>query len=462
MENQSDSLESTTKNDLPIFIKWMDFVKWLLIVTDGFPKTTRFTFSDRLINLSLNVVEDLVEARYSRNRTPLLRRANLNLEKIRVLLRICFEQRLISKKTFAYGATRIHEVGKMLGGMDETPGRQFMRRHDGLFDQIVSFENLLRAAQMAMRGKREKTSVSSFYFHLENEILAIQSELLAGRYRPAPYRQFEIREPKIRKICSSEFRDRVVHHAICNIIEPVFERRSIFDSYACRKGKGSHSAVIKCQRFTRKFEFYLKCDIRKFFESVDHEVLKTLFRRLFKESRLLALLGIIVDHSVPGNEPGKGIPIGNLTSQHFANFYLGFLDHYVKNRLRVHGYVRYMDDFLLFFNDKSELHRLQARIEEFFARELKLSLKSRATIIAPVSQGVPFLGLRVFRNLIRIKRENLVRLRRHVRRKEQDFINGKISQKELILSINSVLGHLAHVNSLHERRRIFSGSLKLA
>lgn len=337
-----------------------------------------------------------------------------------------------------------------------------MKRVESLFEKITTFANLYVASQKAMRGKKSKRSVSSFHFHLENELASLQSELTLGVYRPLPYFQFEIREPKPRKICSSEFRDRVVHHAICNIVEPYFERSAIFDSYACRKGKGSHLAVRRCQEFSRRFEFFLKCDIRKFFESVDHKVLKNLYRRSFKDSALLSLLDIIVDHHVPGNEIGRGIPIGNLTSQHFANFYLSPLDHHIKERLRVPGYVRYMDDFILFSDSKAELHLYLAEIERFIADNLKLGLKAKATMIAPVSQGVPYLGFRIYRNLIRLKRENLVRLRRSLRRKEADFKRGRISEEELILSVISLIGHISHVSSLGERRKIFERSLKMA
>ena len=198
-----------------------------------------------------------------------------------------------------------------------------MKRHGNLFERIVTFDNLLLASQRAMRGKKNKNSAASFCFNLENEILTLKEELDASTYLPRPYTQFEIREPKVRKICSSDFRDRVVHHAVCNLIEPIFERRAVFDSYACRNKKGSHLGVVRCQMFARKFQYYLKCDIRKYFESMDHVVLKNLLCRLFKDQRLLKLLDLIIDHAVPGNMPGKGVPIGNLTSQHFANFYLG-------------------------------------------------------------------------------------------------------------------------------------------
>ena len=337
-----------------------------------------------------------------------------------------------------------------------------MKRHGHLFEKVITFDNLLLASRKAIRGKRDKRAVSSFYFHLESEILALQEELKNGTYRPAPYIQFEIREPKVRKICSSDFRDRVVHHAICNYLEPILEKRFIHDSYACRDRKGAHLAVKKCQRFSRKNKYFLKCDIRKFFESIDHEVLKQLLVKNFKDTRFLSLLDIVIDHQVRGNPSRKGLPIGNLTSQHLANFYLDYLDHFIKEKCRVSGYVRYMDDFISFSNDKGFLQDLLLNIDVFTSEVLKLKLKEKATMIAPVSEGVPFLGFRVFPSLIRLKRENLVRMRRKVRKKEEMFLKGKISEESLILSINSIVGHIAHVNSKGVRQRVFESSLKLA
>lgn len=337
-----------------------------------------------------------------------------------------------------------------------------MKRHGNIFEKIVTFENLLLASRNAVRGKKDKKAVASFCFHIENEVLALQSELLNRTYKPRPFIQFEVREPKVRKICSSDFRDRVVHHAICNLIEPIFESKSIYDSYACRENKGAHLAVKRCQQYTRKFGYYLKCDIRKFFESIDHEILRSMLQRTFKDPQLLSLLSVIIDHRVDGNEPGKGLPIGNLTSQHFANYYLSLLDHFLKERLRVPGYVRYMDDFISFSNDKEHLNHLLAEIESFTGNHLKLKLKDKATIIAPVSEGVPFLGFRVFPGLIRIKRENLVRMRRKIQKKEQLYLKGKISERSLIQSVTSIIGHVAHVNSQSARRQIFESSLKMA
>jgi len=337
-----------------------------------------------------------------------------------------------------------------------------MKRHGYLFEKVVTFENLLLAAHKASCGKKDKKAVAAFRFSLEHELIALKRELEGGTYSPRSYTQFQIREPKVRQICSSNFRDRVVHHAICNHVEPILEKRSIHDSYACRVDKGAHLAVIKCQEFSRHHTYYLKCDIRKFFESIDHAILKKLLRRVFKDPRLLSLMDMIIGHEVPGSRPGRGVPIGNLTSQHFANFYLSELDHFVKERRQIKGYLRYMDDFISFSNNKQELRDLLRLIENFVQTELKLELKDTATIIAPVSEGIPFLGFRIFPNLIRIKRENLIRMRRKIRLKEALFLKGKISERSLTQSIQSIVGHVSHVNSLGARRKIFEESLKLA
>jgi len=338
-----------------------------------------------------------------------------------------------------------------------------MKRHGFLFEDIVRFENLVLAAKKAMRGKKHKQAAGSrFYFDLENEILALQEELLSGTYRPGNYRVFEIREPKPRKICASRFRDRVVHHAICNLLEPHFERRHVFASYACRTGKGSHAALRKTREFARRYRYFLKADIQKYFESIDHDILKVLLRRLFKDRRLLALLDQVVDHAVPGNPTGKGVPIGNLTSQHFANLYLGELDHFLKERLQIKGYVRYMDDFILFDDNKEKLGGCLEMIRRFLKENLALQLKEKVTRIAPVTEGVPFLGFRVYPNLIRLQRSNWVRTRTNYRRWQKAFQGGQISENELAARLRSSLAHISHANTQNLRRKEFAKAFTLA
>lgn len=328
-----------------------------------------------------------------------------------------------------------------------------MRRVGDLYERIIEFGNLRLAARKALRGKKGKPRVAKFYFNLENELLDLQRELKEKTYRPRPLRRFQVREPKVREISAADFRDRVVHHAICNIVEPVLERRFIYHSYACRKGKGTHRAVDRAQQFSQKSNFFLKCDVRKFFDSVDHDILKVMLRRVFKDKELLWLLDTIIDS--PGER--KGLPIGNLTSQNFANLYLDILDHFIKDEIGVKGYIRYMDDFVLFHNSKEQLHRWHADIGVFLNKVLNLQLKEEATVLAPVSEGVPFLGFRIFPNLIRIKHQNKRRMVRNVKEKRHQYESGNLPESKYCQSLSSFAGHLKHANTYNLRRKIFVG-----
>lgn len=328
-----------------------------------------------------------------------------------------------------------------------------MKRQGFLFGQITSFPNLWRAAHKAWRGKKDKSRVADFYFNLERELLALQRELVSGEYRPRPYCIFEVTDPKRREIAAADFRDRVAHHAIVNILEPLLEKRLIHDTYACRAGKGTHAAVQRAQHFAARSPFFLKCDIRKYFQSVDHVALKTLLDRIIKDHRTIDLLSRIINHTVAGHAPGKGIPIGNLTSQHFANLYLGEMDHFVKERLRVAGYLRYMDDFLFFGPTKSFLHEIHFEIRQFLHDRLKLLLKERATIMAPVSEGIPFLGFRIFPATMRLPQKGLARFRRKLRAAELACQQGKIDEEALSRSVGSMIGHMKHADTLALRRQ---------
>lgn len=328
-----------------------------------------------------------------------------------------------------------------------------MRRVGYVFGNVAAFDNLLGAARRALRGKRDRAAVAAFYFGLESELLSLERDLNAGTYQPRPYRSFMVYEPKPRRICAADIRDRVVHHAICRILDPVFESFSISDSYACRKGKGTHRAIARAQQLSRQYRYFLKLDVEKFFDRVDHGCLKRLLRRKFKDARLLRLLDQIIDHPLPDGVPGKGLPIGNLTSQYFANFYLGHLDHRIKNDLRVAGYVRYMDDMLLFGDEKADLHRHGRAICNFLKEHLLLDLKDRATLLAPVIQGIPFLGVRVFPGLIRLQRTGRVRFQRKLRQREQAFLAGDLDEARFVQSAQSLLGHIRNARGFIPSQR---------
>ena len=330
-----------------------------------------------------------------------------------------------------------------------------MKRYGNLFNKIVDTQNFYLATKKSFRGKKFKYTAAPFYFNLENEILKIQRQLNDESYHIAPYKIFKIYEPKERSICCAEFHDRVIHHAIINILGPIFEKRLINETYACRLGKGTHAALKKSQILVRKYKYYLKCDVRKYFESIDHNTLKLLIRKIFKDKKLINLLDKIIIHQPPYTPLGKGLPIGNLTSQHFANIYLGELDLFVKHQLKCRGYVRYMDDFILFSDNKKDIKDYLERIRVYLENELKLELKEKIVRIAPVSEGLSFLGYRVFRGLIRLQRANLVRFRRKIVKREREYLRGKIKEEDLENSVRSVIAHISHGNTKNLRDTVF-------
>jgi retron-type reverse transcriptase len=334
-----------------------------------------------------------------------------------------------------------------------------MKRAGGLFPDIVGFRNLLEAERRAARGKRHRPTVQAFEMDLERELIRLQEELVDHSYRPGPFVTFEVHDPKRRAICAAPFRDRVVHHAICDVLEPVFERRAVHDSYACRRGKGSHAAIRRAQSVARRWPYVLQCDVRRFFASVDHDVLRALLARVLKDRDVLALLDRIIDHPPPDALPGRGLPIGNLTSQHFANLVLGELDHHLKDHLALPGYIRYMDDFLLFGADKATLQELHAEIRRFLDDRLRLELKPSAAPVNPVSEGIGFLGFRIYPRTIRLDQCARRRFLRKVRDIERAYQDGAIDLAELSSRASSLYAHAGHADSWRLRRRVAGNSM---
>jgi hypothetical protein len=303
--------------------------------------------------------------------------------------------------------------------------------------------NLERATTAAAKGKRHNPEVVRFLGQADEELRQLSVELVAGDYVPRPYRQFRISDPKPRTISCADFRDRVIHHALCDVIGPLIERRFIHDSYACRTGKGAHRATARAQAMARRHCYFLKMDVAGFFDSVDHEVLLALLADTFREKRLLALLEVIVRSAPPGAQAGKGLPIGNLTSQWFANLYLDDLDHYVKEKLRMSGYIRYMDDMLVFSNSKAVLWAAHDGITGRLDLSRALYLKKPATVLAPVTEGIPFLGLRIFPGRWRLQRQRFLRTRRRMRGRENSFLEGELSAEQLARSAAAAQGVLS-------------------
>jgi len=309
-----------------------------------------------------------------------------------------------------------------------------MQRINNLYSDLCSFQNLHLAWRKTRLGSRKTNESATFSYHLEKELLLLQEELLNDTWTPAPFRYFEIHDPKQRIIAIASFRDRVMHHALVNILEPIWERRFIGDSYATRKGKGVHAAAQRAQQFLRAQEWFLKSDVEKFFDSINHNILLELLARTLKDQQVLKLAEKIIRH---GGHNGVGLPIGNRTSQFFANVYLHPLDMWLKQEKRLKAYVRYMDDFVLFHPDKQVLKDLLRETEVFLHERLQLRLKPSATFLNKRENGLSFLGLRIFPNLIRLRNENLRRITRRIAVKEKWYAEGKIDEPTFLHSMNS-------------------------
>jgi len=329
-----------------------------------------------------------------------------------------------------------------------------MKRHGYLFGKVCDYFHLYHAFLRAFRGSGKTDEACRFCFHLENELLLLKDAIKEGTYEPATYRYFKIYDPKERVISVASFRDRVVHHAVVGILEPLFEPAFIYDSYATRKGKGSHRAVIRAQTFLKKHPYYLKMDIDKYFDSIDHQILLNLIHRKVKDNSVLTLLMRIIKNSdiSRGLAQGKGLPIGNLTSQFFANVYLNPLDHFLKDTLGEKAYVRYMDDMVIFSDSRDHLKIVLKKIDDFLTDHLKLKLKERATLINTGLHGLPFLGYRVFPNLIRVKRENLKRIGKRLLKRLDKCHSGVITEEELAMSVRSWFEFVGFADSLSLRQ----------
>lgn len=343
-----------------------------------------------------------------------------------------------------------------------------MITHNHLFEEICSFENLLLAARRAEQGKRYQDAIGRFHTHLETELLQLRAALLDQSYRPGGYREKIIQRPKRRMISAAPFRDRVVHHAVCHVIMPHFERKMVFDLYSNRVGKGTHAAILRSQEFSRRFPYVLKCDVRKFFPSIDHGLLKGMVRGTIRCKGALWLLDLIVDGSnrqepvcslYPGDDIAAaasrrvGLPIGNLTSQWFGGIYLGDFDHWVKETLHCPGYVRYVDDFLLFAEDKATLGQWREAIVRKLG-EYRLRLNDRKSRIYPVAGGISFLGQRVWPWQRRLCRENVATARRRLRWNVGQYQRQELTKEALLCRWNSWRGHARQAGAENLIKRI--------
>lgn len=293
-----------------------------------------------------------------------------------------------------------------------------MKRYNNLFDKIVSLDNLYEADKRARRQKSHRPEVMLFDKNKDNLLLDLQRKLINGEYETSEYYVFKIYEPKEREIFKLPYYpDRIVHHAIMNIMEPIWVSAFIKGTYSCIRKRGMHKA-LRDVKFALKDEintqYCLKLDIRKFYPSIDHDILKTIIRKKIKDKRLLSLLDEII-------ESAQGVPIGNYLSQFFANLYLTYLDHWIKEQKKVRYYFRYADDIVILGRDKQELRDLFYNIQDYLNNKLKLNFKDNWQIFKVDSRGIDFVGYRIF--------HTHTLLRKHIKKNFCKKIN-KLNKKQ--------------------------------
>lgn len=324
---------------------------------------------------------------------------------------------------------------------------------------LTSFGNLYAGFRAAAKSRRSRSTVASFEVNLEENLIALQQELREGVYLPGAYTNFLIHDPKRRIISAAPFRDRVVHHALCNIIEPVFEQKFIFDSYANRNGKGTHRALDRCTKFMRKYNYVLPIDIVKYFPSIDHSILFDTLKAELHDLNILRLCKLIIDsgNGIHSNSSGDGaytgLPIGNLTSQFWANVYLNPLDHYIKRELKCKGFIRYVDDMLLFADSKNELWAARDKVMQYLEK-MKLMIHITSSQPRPTQIGIPFLGFQVFQDHRRLKNQKVTIARRRFKLMMEDFSRGNLTVKEVHQKTVSWLNHARYGDTWNLRKKM--------
>ncbi len=344
-----------------------------------------------------------------------------------------------------------------------------------IYEKIYDYEELYNAYLEARKNKRYRDDVLKYTDRLEENLIQLQNELIWQTYKVGAYRPFFVFEPKKRLVMALNFKDRVAQWSVYQQLNPYYDRQFITDSYACRKGKGSHAAADRLQYWLRQTDrkpgqwYYLKLDISKYFYRVDHEILLKILRRRIKDERLMQLLAVIINSEdrafglpagvAPDDCPEEewlydvGMPIGNLTSQLFANIYLNELDQHCKHDLHLHFYIRYMDDIIILHNDKKYLQEIKEDIEAFLRDELRLDLNNK-TAIRPTRLGVEFVGYRIYATHRKLKKQTARRIIRTVTRMSKDLAAGVITHEDFMRRVSSYKGILQHCDSYGLRRKL--------
>jgi len=340
------------------------------------------------------------------------------------------------------------------------------------FSEVCSFENLLLAYRNAARGKRGRPAAAGYEYGLADRLLELKHELESSRYRPGSFVHFLIHEPKRRKISAAPFRDRLVHHALCNVIEPRFERLFVPDSYANRPGKGTHRALDRLQAFSRHFRYVFRADIVKHFPSIDHEILRATLARVIPEDDLMALVDRVLESGAgvldedyemvyfPGDDllaacRPRGLPIGNLTSQFWSNCYLHPFDQFVTRELRCGAYLRYVDDFALFSDSKRTLWAFKRAVIERLGR-LRLTVHEGAAQVVPAASGIPWLGFVVYPTHRRVKARKVRSATKHLGERLDAYRSGAISFAEFDACVQGRINHVRYADTWGLRKAMWS------
>ena len=344
-----------------------------------------------------------------------------------------------------------------------------MKTYNNLYAELCSFKNLELAYRKAKKKKSKKPYVIEFEKNLQQELKDLKCELESLTYKPRPLKRFVVRDPKTRTIHSSSFRDRVVYHALVNILEPIFERIFIHDSYASRKNKGTHNAIARFDKFKRGVSrngalvkdgfdnnlvkgYVLKADIKRYFDNVDHEILLRIVKRKIIDEKVIWLINRILAN-FDSKLPGKGMPLGNLTSQFFANVYLNQLDYFVKHKLKAKYYLRYVDDFVILNSNKEILEEFKEKIIKYL-KNLKLELHSDKSKIIALRNGITFLGYRIFYHYKLLRKSNLRKFKENFREELYLYKKDSITREEFDSSIQGWFGYAMWANTYKLRKNL--------
>lgn len=325
-----------------------------------------------------------------------------------------------------------------------------MKRVGYLYENVFDMDNLRLAYWKAKRGKGCKPNVVAFESTLDTNLLLLHNQLKLGSISVGNYHYFKVFDPKERQICAATFSERVLHHALINVCHPYFERFQTFDSYASRLGRGTYRALDRAKGFSEKYKWFLKLDVRKYFDSICHQTLKKQLIRLFKDPLLLQLLYRIIDTYEIQKE--RGVPIGNLTSQYFANHYLAIADHYVKEQLKIPAYVRYMDDMVLWHHDKSLLLEIGKKFESFI--HLNLQLKLKPPCLNQTKKGLPFLGYILYPNRISLSQRSRSRFYQKLKLYERNYQQQDWSERDYQNCLIPLLAFTERADAVAFRRQV--------